>query len=306
MGLKYFGTDGIRGKGFTELSASLAFHLGNALKEALNNDTVVIGLDTRSSSPMLAHMVASGALLAGLDVYFAGILSTPMIAHYSKLKNIIGIMITASHNPYMDNGIKVFNKGYKSEEEVELIIEDYIINERIYRGESYGTFRLTDDVEKEYFKLIDKLDLKESNLKLVYDSANGANYLIANKIISKYYPKSIQINNKPDGLNINLNSGSTHLESIKEYITTNNMDLGFAYDGDGDRVIMVGSDGTVYDGDFIILLIAKYLKNHNLLTNNGVVVTKMTNPGILKAFKENNINYVITDVGDKYVYAAMN
>src|SRR5690554_7106406 len=99
MGLKYFGTDGIRGKGFTELSADLAFHLGNALKEALNNNTIVIGLDTRSSSPMLAHMVASGALLAGLDVYFAGVISTPMIAHYSKLKNITGIMITASHNP---------------------------------------------------------------------------------------------------------------------------------------------------------------------------------------------------------------
>src|SRR5690554_173937 len=306
MGLKYFGTDGIRGKGFTELSADLAFHLGNALKEALNNDTVVIGLDTRSSSPMLAHMVASGALLAGLDVYFAGVISTPMIAHYSKLKNITGIMITASHNPFEDNGIKVFNKGYKSEESEELIIEDYIINNKLKVSDTYGTFRLTDDVEKEYFNLIDKLDLKESNLKLVYDSANGANYLIANKIFSKYYPNSIQINNKPDGLNINLDAGSTYLNGIIEHIKSNKMDLGFAYDGDGDRVIMVGSDGTVYDGDFIILLTAKYLKKHKLLNNNGVVLTKMSNPGILKALRNNNINFELTEVGDKNVYAAMN
>lgn len=305
MILNLFGTDGIRGKGFTELTAKLAFNLGNSLKEALNNKIVVIGQDTRKSSTMLAHMVAAGALLAGLDVYYAGIVSTPMISHYSKVKEITGIMITASHNPFEDNGIKVFNKGIKSTKEEEKVIEKYINEDILYKNEIYGSFNLTEDVENEYFKIIDKLNLKSSNLKIAYDSANGANYKIANKVFNKYFNNSIQINNEPNGENINFNCGSTHLNSIIEFIKKNNMDLGFAYDGDGDRVIMIGNNGEIYDGDFIILLVAKYLKNNNLLTNNGVVVTKMTNPGILKALRNNDINYVITDVGDKYVYAAM-
>lgn len=302
---KYFGTDGIRGKGFTELSAKLALHLGNALKEALDNEKIVIGMDTRSSSQMLAHMVASGALLAGCEVYFAGVLSTPMIAHYSKLKGITGIMITASHNPYEDNGIKVFNKGYKSRVNEELIIEKYIDNEILNKADVFGDFSLTEDVEFEYLKLIEKLELNKSNLKIIFDSANGANHLIAKKIITKYFENAIHISNEPNGLNINRDCGSTHLLQIKEKIKSSNADLGFAYDGDGDRVIMVGSNGTVYDGDFIILLTAKYLKKHNLLKNNGVVLTKMSNPGILKALEKNGIDYVLTDVGDKYVHEAM-
>lgn len=301
----YFGTDGIRGKGFEKLSAKLAFHLGNSLKEVYENNTLVIGMDTRSSSSMLAHMVASGAMLAGINVLFAGVVSTPMIAHYSKLTGIIGIMITASHNPYEDNGIKVFNKGYKSSITEELLIEKHIINSIVKIDEKYGDFSLSNEVLTEYEKLIDNLDLSKSNLKVIYDSANGANYLVAKKIINKFFPKSIQIFNEPNGMNINYNCGSTHLEPLKNAIKQNHYDLGFAFDGDGDRVIMVGNDGTVFDGDFIILLIAKYLKKHNQLKNNSVVLTKMSNPGILKALRNNGINYVLTEVGDKNVYEAM-
>ena len=304
MKLKYFGTDGLRGKGFTDLTAELAYKLGQGLKPALNSNQVIIGMDTRSSSNMLAHMLAAGALSTGLNVLFAGVVSTPMIAHYSKLKQISGIMITASHNPYEDNGIKVFNKGYKSTLEEELIIESYI-DGKTPETSNFGTYTLTNDVKEAYLNLISQLNLKTSSLKIAYDSANGANYLIANQILSTYYPQSIQLSNQPNGLNINLNCGSTHLETLISYIKEHQMDLGFAYDGDGDRVMMVGKDGFIYDGDFIIYLVATYLKDHNQLKNNTVVLTKMSNPGILKALKAKDINYILTDVGDKYVSEAL-
>ncbi|MDY0276445.1 MAG: hypothetical protein RBQ97_00005 [Acholeplasma sp.] len=303
---KYFGTDGLRGQGFKELNARLAYKLGQGLKEALNNDKVVIGMDTRDSSSMLAHMVAAGALTAGMSVFFAGVVSTPMIAHYSKQKGFAGIMITASHNPYTDNGIKVFNKGYKSNVSEELIIENYIDDQKVISNSLFGSFNLTDDVEKEYLSLIERLNLKESKIKFAYDSANGANFLIANKIMSTYFPNSVQISNEPNGKNINLNCGSTHIEAVREYVINNKLDLGFAYDGDGDRVMMVDGKGNIYDGDFIIYSIGKYLNQKNELNKKHVVLTKMSNPGILKALKREGINYVLTDVGDKYVYAAMN
>lgn len=305
MKTKYFGTDGLRGKAFSELTLEKAYYLGLGLKHAFNNDKVVIGIDTRESSVILAHIIASAALKTGVDVFYADVVSTPMIAHYSKVHNMTGIMITASHNPFMDNGIKLFNKGYKSSKEEEILLEKYIDKELKINQYTFGNFSLTEDVYNEYIKLIDNLELSTSNIKLAYDSANGANFDIAEKVISKYFPNSIQINNRPNGKNINLECGSTYPHKLKEFIIANNMDLGFAYDGDGDRVILLDSKGNIYDGDFIVYLVAKYLKKHNQLKNNGVVLTKMSNPGILKALEQNNINYVLTDVGDKNVYAAM-
>jgi len=302
--MKYFGTDGIRGVGFKELNEKLAFKLGQGLKEALNCKKVVIGLDTRQSSNMLAYMLAAGALSVGVDVIFAGIASTPMIAYYSKLKKIAGVMITASHNPYEDNGIKVLNMGRKTNPQEELILESYIDNKDI-KVNFEGKFELSNDIEEEYLKLIEKLEIKNSNIKISYDSANGANYLISNKIMSKFYENSIQIGNNPNGKNINLNCGSTNLNAIIKHVIDNKMDIGFAYDGDGDRVIAVDGFGKVYDGDLIIYIIAKYLKEKEKLTNNQVVLTKMSNPGILKALKKIGINYSLTDVGDKYVYQEM-
>lgn len=304
MKTKYFGTDGIRGKSFTFLNAKLAYKIGQSLKEVYKTKQVVIGLDTRSSSPMLAHMIASGALSVGMDVLYAGVVSTPMIAHYSLTKEITGIMVTASHNPYTDNGIKVFNKGFKSTKEDELIIEEYIDGKNP-DSEDFGIFSLTNDVEREYLKVINSLGLISSNLKVAYDSANGANYLISKKIMDKYFVNSKQINFSPNGENINLNCGSTHLGAIQQFVIDNKMDIGFSYDGDGDRVLMVGKDGTIYDGDMIIYIIAKHLKELGQLTNNTVVLTKMSNPGILKALSNEGINYVLTDVGDKYVSEAM-
>lgn len=302
--MKYFGTDGVRGKSFIKLNALLAYKIGMSLKEVYNPEYIVIGLDTRDSSPMLAHMVASGALSAGIDVLYAGVVSTPMIAHYSKLKQTIGIMITASHNPYTDNGIKVFNKGFKSQEQEELIMESYI-DGKVYYSEKFGNFNLSDDILNEYLKLIDSLNIPKSNLKVLYDSANGANYQISQLLFNKYFINSKQINNEPNGKNINLNCGSTYLETLKNEMKKFHYDLGVSYDGDGDRLLVVGSDLITYDGDMIIYLLAKYLKDKNELNNNKVVLTKMSNPGILKALKRASIDYVLTDVGDKYVFEAM-
>lgn len=300
MKTKYFGTDGIRGRSFDFLNAKMAYKIGQSFKEVYDSKKLVIGLDTRDSSMMLAHMVASGAMSVGIDVIFAGVVPTPMISNYALKHQITGVMVTASHNPYYDNGIKIFNKGQKSSKHEELIIETYIDGKEAGLLE-FGNFELSEDVKLEYLKVIDALELKKSDLKIVYDSAHGANYLISKEIFDKYYPNSVQINFEPNGKNINKNVGSTYLDSIKDYIRKNNMDLGFSYDGDGDRVLMVGSNGLTYDGDMINYIIATHLKTLGKLRGNTVVLTKMTNPGILKALKDKGINYILTDVGDKYV-----
>ncbi|MCD4827139.1 MAG: hypothetical protein K8Q99_05105 [Acholeplasmataceae bacterium] len=296
---KYFGTDGIRGKAFEMLDAKLAYKLGQGLKQAINIKEVIIGYDTRQSSPMLAHMLAAGALSEGLNVSFAGVCSTPMVAYYSKEKSIIGVMVTASHNPYTDNGIKVFNKGFKTTEDEEAIIESFIDQPRL-EIKPFGDFKLASDFESTYLKLYDQFKIGQTNLKVAYDSANGANYQIANHLFNKYVPNAIQIGNNPDGLNINKGCGSTYMDHIFQYVKENNLDIGFSFDGDGDRLLVCDQD-KIYDGDEIIYIISSYLKKHQLLKHNHVVLTKMSNPGILKALKQNDIDVSLTDVGDKYV-----
>ena len=298
---KYFGTDGIRGIAFEKLDSKLAFRVGQAIGYVLKPSVVVIGMDTRQSSPMLSYGIANGLLTLGVDVLFAGVVSTPMVAHYSKTKDIIGVMVTASHNPFMDNGIKVFNKGYKTTEEVEALLEDFIDNGKL-EVTGLGTLKFTDDVKNEYLKIYDSLDLKPLDLKIGFDSANGANYEIAREIFNRINPNSIQIANKPNGLNINLDCGSTHLESILKLVKDEKLDIAFSFDGDGDRIILIDENGITYDGDLIIYMIATYLKRKNLLNKNTVVLTKMSNPGILKALEDKGIKYVLTDVGDKYVF----
>lgn len=298
---KYFGTDGIRGIAFEKLDQTLAFKVGQAIGHVLKPLEVVIGMDTRQSSPMLAYSIANGLLTLGVNVKLAGVTSTPMIAHYSKIKNMIGVMITASHNPFMDNGIKVFNKGYKTTEDVETLLEDYIDHGKL-EVTSFGQLELTDDVKNEYIKIYDQMGLKPLNIKIGFDSANGANYQISREIFDRINPNSIQIANEPNGLNINLGCGSTHLESILELVKNEKLDIAFSFDGDGDRIILIDGQGVIYDGDLIIYMIATYLKKNNLLNKNTVVLTKMSNPGILKALKEEGIGYVLTDVGDKYVF----
>lgn len=301
---KYFGTDGIRGKAFEKMNASLAYGLGQAIARELKPNQVVIGMDTRLSSPMLAYGVANGLLALGVDVLFSGVVSTPMIAHYSKNHQIIGVMITASHNPYTDNGIKVFNKGYKTSDEVELKLEAFMDSNELI-STHFGTLTLSDAIKEEYLSIYDALDLKPLNLKIGFDSAHGANYLIARELFNKINPNAIQIGNEPNGLNINRGCGSTDLELILDLVRRKHLDIAFSFDGDGDRIILIGPDGEIYDGDMIIYIIAKYLKQKGLLQKNTVVLTKMSNPGILKALSDHDINYELTDVGDKYVFEAL-
>jgi len=300
---KYFGTDGIRGKAFEKLNSELAYKLGQGISYVFKPDTVVIGMDTRASSPMLAYSIANGLQAKGVNVLFAGVVSTPMIAYYSLVKNMIGIMITASHNPYTDNGIKIFKNGYKTYEEDELKIEAFIDHGQLTFG-SFGRLILSDDIEKEYLKIYKQFNDFKSNLKVIADAANGANHLIADKLLNHYTNDLALINIDPDGYNINHHCGSTYLNDLPDMVK-DNFDIGFSYDGDGDRIIMIDHLGNIFDGDLIIYTIAKYLKLKGELKHNKVVLTKMSNPAILKALRDLGIDYTLTDVGDKYVFKAL-
>ena len=297
---KYFGTDGIRGVAFEKLNAELAFKVGQAISNVFKPKTVVIGMDTRESSPMLAYSIANGILSLGDDVLFAGVVSTPMIAHYSKINQIIGVMITASHNPFMDNGIKIFNQGFKMLEKEESLVEDFIDYGEL-SVYPFGKFTLTNDVKVEYLKIYNQFELKTSSLNIGFDSANGATSLIAREMFNRINPKSVQINYQPDGKNINVDSGSTHPEAITHLVKTHHLDIGFTFDGDGDRIQVVDHEGRLYDGDLLIYIIGSYLKKINKLSHDTVVLTKMSNPGILKALSDQEIKTSLTDVGDKYV-----
>ena len=303
---KYFGTDGIRGKYGVELTNSLAFKVGQSLKGVLDTNRLVIGMDTRESSNELLYSLTSGAQSIGIDVMIAGVVSTPMISHYSKQKNITGIMITASHNPYIDNGIKVFNKGNKLNEYEEKAIEEYIDSNKKFEVKKIGKIYSGEDVFDLYADLIENIELTETNLRIGFDSANGANYLISLGVLRELCADFIQIGNKPDGKNINQGVGSTHLESIIKLVKDNNLDIGFSFDGDGDRILVVDRDLNIFDGDLLIYIIAVYLKQISRLKKNTVVLTSMSNLGIIKAFERKGIKVVITDVGDKYVLEKLN
>ena len=303
---KYFGTDGIRGRFNLELTNGLAFKVGQSLKSVLGNSKLVIGMDTRESSSELMYSVASGAQSLGIDVMIAGVVSTPMISHYSKQKKITGVMITASHNPFTDNGIKVFNKGNKLFESEELAIEDFIDNNNKFDIVNIGKTYSGEEVFDLYADLIESLDLVESDLRIGFDSANGANYLISLGVLRELCKDFIQIGNVPDGKNINAGVGSMHLESIIKLVEDNNLDIGFSFDGDGDRILVVDNKLNVIDGDLLIYIIAVYLKENNLLNKDTVVLTSMSNLGIIKAFERKGIKVILTDVGDKYVLEKLN
>lgn len=303
---KYFGTDGIRGRFGLELTPALAFKVGQSIKSVLQSERLVIGMDTRESSTELMYSVVAGAQSAGVDCMLAGVVSTPMISHYSKTKKVTGVMITASHNPYKDNGIKVFHNGNKLSETQELAIEEYIDNfgdlEFVKKGQLFSG----EEVFDLYAELIESLDLNGMDLKIGYDSANGANYLISKAILEQLVQNPIQIGNNPDGKNINDGVGSTHLEAITEVVKENNLDVGLSFDGDGDRILVVDQDGDVVDGDLLIYIIASYLKDNGKLNKDTVVLTKMSNLGIIKAFEKKGIKVVLTNVGDKYVLEEIN
>lgn len=313
---KYFGTDGVRGVANTELTCDLAYKLGRAggyvLAQGDHRVKVVVGKDTRMSGDMLESALIAGLMSVGCDIIPVGVIPTPAVAYLTRKYNAdCGVVISASHNPMEDNGIKFFNKdGYKLDDAIELEIEKYIEDiskvECNPTGEDVGTIIHEHNAQRDYvdyLKSIINLDL--TGMKVVLDCANGAAYEVAPIVFKELGANVIDINTSPNGKNINDRCGSTHPEMLQKAVVENKADLGLAYDGDADRLIAVDENGNIVDGDHIMILSAVYLKKKNQLSNDTLVITVMTNIGLNVAAREYGINLETTDVGDRYVIEAM-
>lgn len=313
---KYFGTDGVRGIANTELNCELAYKLGRAggyvLTKGKDKVKVVVGKDTRVSGDMLESALIAGLMSVGCDIITVGVIPTPGVAYLTKHYNAdCGVVISASHNPVEYNGIKFFNEhGYKLDDSIELEIESYIDDiERVEvhpTGDKVGKKIHEHDAVRDYvdyLKTIVNIDF--NGLKVVLDCANGAAYKVAPMVFEELGADVVAINNTPDGNNINDKCGSTHPEGLQEAVLKNKADLGLAYDGDADRLIAVNEKGQIVDGDHIMILSAIYLKKQNKLAKDTLVVTVMSNIGLVIAAKENNINLATTAVGDRYVLEEM-
>lgn len=313
---KYFGTDGVRGIANTELNCELAYKLGRAggyvLTKGKDKVKVVVGKDTRVSGDMLESALIAGLMSVGCDIITVGVIPTPGVAYLTKHYNAdCGVVISASHNPVEYNGIKFFNEhGYKLDDSIELEIESYIDDiEKVEvhpTGDKVGKKIHEHDAVRDYvdyLKTIVNIDF--NGLKVVLDCANGAAYKVAPMVFEELGADVVAINNTPDGNNINDKCGSTHPEGLQEAVLKNKADLGLAYDGDADRLIAVNEKGQIVDGDHIMILSAIYMKKHNKLATDTLVVTVMSNIGLVIAAKENNINLATTAVGDRYVLEEM-
>ncbi|WP_003544110.1 phosphoglucosamine mutase [Desulfotomaculum nigrificans] len=309
---KLFGTDGVRGVANTELTAELAFQLGRAGAYVLTKQghpkKVVIGRDTRISGDMLEAALVAGICSVGVDVYKVGVLPTPAIAFLTrKLGAGAGVVISASHNPVADNGIKFFGpSGYKLPDELESRIEKLVLEggEELPKptGGDLGRTYTIEDAQDQYVayaKSTINTDLQ--GLKVVVDCANGAAYQVAPRVLSELGAEVIPICHRPDGVNINADCGSTHPEKLMEAVVEHGADLGLAHDGDADRVLAVDSNGKLVDGDHIMVICAKHLKARGKLRKNTVAVTVMSNLGLHKALEKSDIEVVETKVGDRYV-----
>lgn len=327
---KYFGTDGFRGETNKVLTCDHAYKIGRFLGWFYKNPKynyqapgyrpkIVIGKDTRRSSYMLEYAVAAGIAASGGDVSLLHVTTTPSVAFVIRQDCFdCGVMITASHNPFYDNGIKVLNShGEKLEDGVSLLIETYL-DKNFEKLEIEGDdipFAERDEVGSitdysmgrnryiAYLISLARHSLK--SLKIGLDTANGSSWMIAKSVFDALGAETHVINNNPNGLNINLNAGSTHIESFCNYIKTNKLDVGFAFDGDADRCIAVDENGKEVDGDKIMYLLAKKLKRENQLEKDTLVATIMSNSGLEKALKQLDINVIRTKVGDRFVYEKM-
>ena len=315
---KYFGTDGFRGEANVTLTVEDAYKVGRFLgwyygqKTKADRCRVVIGKDTRRSSYMFEYSLVSGLTASGADVYLLHVTTTPSVSYVVRTEEFdCGIMISASHNPYYDNGIKVINgRGEKLEEETIEKIESYLDGEM---GEI--PFATGSDIGKavdyaagrnRYIGYLISLATRSfKNMRVGLDCANGSASAIAKNVFDALGAETHVINNTPDGLNINTNCGSTHIEGLQKYVVENHLDVGFAYDGDADRCLAVDSEGKLVDGDKILYVCGKYMKEQDTLVNNTVVTTVMSNFGLYKAFEREGISYEKTAVGDKYVYENM-
>ena len=315
---KYFGTDGFRGEANVTLTVEDAYKVGRFLgwyygqKTKADRCRVVIGKDTRRSSYMFEYSLVSGLTASGADVYLLHVTTTPSVSYVVRTEEFdCGIMISASHNPYYDNGIKVINgRGEKLEEETIEKIESYLDGEMgeipfakrdaIGRTVDYAAGR------NRYIGYLISLATRSfKNMRVGLDCANGSASAIAKNVFDALGVETHVINNTPDGLNINTNCGSTHIEGLQKYVLENHLDVGFAYDGDADRCLAVDSEGKLVDGDKILYVCGKYMKEQGTLVNNTVVTTVMSNFGLYKAFERDGISYEKTAVGDKYVYENM-
>ena len=319
---KYFGTDGIRRIANTELTPELVYKVAKAgayvlSKHTDHTPTIFIGRDTRISGTLIESAMIAGFLSYGANVKTLGVMPTPAVAYLTrKFKADASVVISASHNTYEFNGVKYFsNKGMKIpdslEEEIEQVMESGKLEELTACNDKIGVSENREDLLEEYvffFRKIfeDKLlDVLDDNFKVVIDTANGATSKVAPKVFKALGINYEVINNCPDGININKDCGSTHIENLAKYVVENHFNLGIAYDGDGDRCLCVDENGNILDGDIILAIVSNYLKKNNKLKKDTLVATVMSNLGLKKYCKENGIDFVQTSVGDRYVLESM-
>ncbi len=321
---KYFGTDGFRGEANINLTADHAYKIGrflgwyyNKMKKETGDNTparILIGKDTRRSSYMFEYTLVGGLVASGADAYLLHVTTTPCVSYITKTDSFdCGIMISASHNPYYDNGIKLISsKGEKMDESVTDIIEQYLdgefeldvlpyaLKDKIGRTVDYVSGR------NRYIGYLISLGLYSfRGIKVGLDCANGSSWNIAKAVFDALGATTFVINAEPDGTNINRDAGSTHIEGLQRLVKEKNLDVGFAFDGDADRCLCVDEKGNIVDGDGILYIFGKYMKEKGLFSNSTVVTTVMSNFGLYKAFENLGIDYAKTDVGDRFVYEYM-
>ncbi len=312
---KYFGTDGFRGEANKVLTADHAYKIGRYLGWYYNQNhkgRIVIGKDTRRSSYMFEYALVAGITASGSDVYLLHVTTTPSVAYVVRTENFdCGIMVSASHNPFYDNGIKVMDgNGHKISADIENAMEKYIDGEI---EELPFAFQDKIGVAKDYAigrnryvgYLISLATRSYDGMRVGLDCSNGSTFNIAKNVFDALGAKTYVIGNEPDGTNINMDCGSTHIRNLQKLVKEKNLDCGFAFDGDADRCIAVDENGNEVHGDFILYVCGKYLKECGKLQNNTVVATIMSNMGLFKAMERENINVCVTTVGDKYVNEAM-
>ena len=315
--MKYFGTDGFRGRANEGLNVDHAYKIGRFIgwyygaKQA-RKARIIIGKDTRRSSYMFESALVSGLVASGADAYMLHVIPTPGVS-YEVVDGAFdcGVMITASHNPFTDNGIKLVNKdGYKMDEDVLEQVEAYIDGEfdvPLATGDAIGrTVDYMQGRNRYIYSLIASCGFILQGLKIGLDCANGAASSVARPVFDALGAETHVINNAPNGLNINVDCGSTHIDQLQRFVVQNGLDVGFAYDGDADRCLAVDERGHVVDGDLILYVCGTYLNKYGRLAKQTVVTTIMSNFGLFKAFDDAGLSYEKTNVGDKYVYACMN
>ena len=314
---KYFGTDGVRGVANIELTPELAYKIGRAGAYVLNKEnnhkpTIIVGMDTRISGDMLEASLISGMCSVGAKVISLGIIPTPAVAHLVKKYNAdAGVMISASHNPFQDNGIKFFNNnGFKLSDNIEEEIEDYIDNKYDHipyvEGSELGYKEIKEEAIEDYVEFLKStIDVNFEDINITVDCANGATYQVAPILFEELKANANVIFREPNGININDNCGSTHMENLCKEVVANKSSIGIAFDGDGDRCLVVDENGSIVDGDEVMAICGNYLKEQGKLKENTIVATIMSNLGLFIMGDNNNINILKTKVGDRYVLEEM-